>query len=298
MEIATEIIKIRETYNSKNRIRRFISLVKECKLTELSVEDMKNVDSQKIQKIDVMFNKLFITKRKIGEALVFAYLIVSCTDQLFSTYKTTLENRLIKAAFNLVYKIEHSKDFTQFIDLFDHYNCLYNLWTKNSVVETIDNVMQTVVELTLFNNKYVDKINDMLDDVISVDKMLGLKIIFVNYWKLCSVPAVLNKVWQIVEDQLKTDFEQTVLILLAELRIRIINVCNSPLYKKKLYYKVDLEDVVRKIRSNKLDVNCFNSMFELFCKSLNVNIIKLTNVDGDIIRCFKELYSTCAINFV
>lgn len=296
MEIATEIIRVRNKY----KIVDFVKFIRAFKLSRFvrnysSKQFLQKVRNNNIvDKIDHEAKKVFFIKDNFGYNVVMAYYFVGYTPEVFDSYKTRFENRLIKASFSLVYQIEHSHNDTiekQFCRSIDRYNSLFLLWMKEDKMETVDNIVCNIKDVVtlckvskkLNKNKLIKRekcnkrLEKLIEELLDVDPMIALKTIFENYCLFYDVSEIYNKVWKYTKGLTKKNLEQTLLIILAELRVLMLAKAPDANCKKTIYYKVDLEEAVDNIQMGKFYPDYIVGIISVLAKCCKADIKIVSN---------------------
>ena len=95
------------------------------------------------------------------------------------------------------------------------------------------------------------------------------------------------------------------MIIIAELRIKIIPQLNSCKDRRDIYYKIDAENMVKDIRNNNFTPQKLTSILDLISEKISIidpkyQPIKLINSDkwtkhycDEVIIAFKSMYNNC-----
>jgi len=273
----------------------------------------------------------------MGTSILMAYCISSFSDTLFSSYKTRFEQKLILSANKVVIYINKlvnnnsvTEDFThEFLNIIDHYYSLYKIWkSKDSINEMSDlfeNIQTTtnVLKYQIKKNKSItsiasitsnisnksnilpinyDSLTDSLEKLFYLNAKYALRIILHNYDIFNELSSFEIKFWEKVKMLYPKYKDAMFIILVVELKIRLIQRLSDPSDRKDIYYKLDTENIIDKIRSGTLTnskiIKIINMLQNKMSK-INDNFIckELTNSqDIDIIDIFSVMFNYSIVN--
>ncbi len=233
----------------------------------------------------------------LGYALLLAYYISSYSDDIFNV-KTEYENKLIMASNKVILYLQGtiSNIDHEFYDTVDYYYSLYKIWNSPdlkkinilydtlidlcvkyklvSITLAIYNDHKPIKKLNYINSlkrhqtqntkikSFSDKMIDIVNTMFIINNKMATKLLLQNYRQYVNIKAITNTLWKHIDNI--SDVRHIILIIIAELRIKIIHQSYTSIDKKDMYYKVNIEDMIRNIRNDTLTPKKINSIINLF----------------------------------
>lgn len=207
----------------------------------------------------------------ISTAILMAYCISSYSDVLFDTYKSRFEQKLIISANQVVAIIEKvlisKESFNHrqtLVSTVDHYYSLYKLWKSGESLgemsKLFDNMTDIAILLSKKNNTNINKnLKILLTRLFELNNNYALRIMLHNYDIFKNLTWFEEFFWQdivyviynqISEDQNNDMINSMFVISVVELKIKLIQLLNNPADRKEIYYYLDSEDMIDKIRKS------------------------------------------------
>ena len=320
MEIATDIlIKKYNEYNS-NYYQDF----KKLNLLEL----VKNTSYDKFIKTIQQPNYLDNTKNFISQfikaeqqdiidvskALLMSYAISAYPGDIFGQYHTNFDKSLILNANRLVLEIEESINNqiykNNLNDSLDYFYSLYKVWESKESINEIEEIYDKMIhELKLINlneKRNNNENNDIhqnnvityLFELFNLNQKYTTKIILAKYNDMSDKTFKFEKYfWMKTEELYKHSSDIFFIILLSELRVHVIHRLKTPEERKDIYYTVDIEDIIYKIRNDELhdtDIKKIINIMQDKVSIINKNYQKKTvhiNKKNNVVKIFRSLYN-------
>lgn len=283
MELACNIITRKDYKISSNidAVNKFKNLRISEKIKNLSVKEyITLVKSKSFKSVASKFADLLVSNddNDLGKAILMAYYISNYCNEIFKPIKTSNDMKLINAANILLYhlnEIEHNNISTSFlndnfIDAIDHYYSLYKKWTSNEKLNDISNLMDKLIDIMNGHKNKSDtkKIKKYIKRMFDVNVNFAIKSLLDNYEIFHGIDEVLDIVWDNIRSKVK-DYIHVFVIMLAEIRVKLIKLINSAVDRKNIYYNVDIDMIIKNIRNNKFNVNEFNTIFGIILESIH-----------------------------
>lgn len=255
--------------------------------------------------------------KDLGYALMFSYYLSHYKNNIFKSIMISDEEKLICASNKVVeilcniQKIELNK-IGEFIYHINNYYALYKLWISKDSLEKIETLFNYLTELC-YNSEISHDIKcnenifkSILRRMMDISIGFTVKIIIGAYDIIYPYSYMQNEFWNNIKNMNINDCN-ILIILLAELRIKILDIFNNRnnthnthniINKKDIYYKIDIDNIVVKVMLNKLENSDVIYAIELLIEKINKlygkEIIKnnLTNdnFNYDVINKFQEMY--------
>jgi len=277
MEIACDILKksIASATHKHTNIKKFKSL----NLSDISRKNnmesfLKLVNSKKYVDITNEFMGEYFdnTNKDTGISILMAYCISSYSDTLFDSYKTRFEQKMILSANKVVLLIEKLLNiqdnafpdnfYNEFLSTIDHYYSLYKIWKSKDSINEMSNLFENIQEIASIikiqlvkhipTDKY-DFLINLMNKLFDLNPKYALRIMLHNYNIFSGLQLLETKFWDKVVTVYQLHKDAMFVILVVELRIRLIPLLLDPLDRKDIYYNLDTEDIINKIRNYDLD---------------------------------------------
>lgn len=241
---------------------------------------LEKITSLNVMKIaDSLAEALFDNnKRDIGYSIVFAYYISTFHHSIFGQKRSRTETKLTMYANQVVSHIEEFNRLGQlrdeFYESFDHYYSLYKTWISQESLQDIDEYFDEMVEqlkgykMKLRIKKVHDKkleadIISTLEKMLNKDSSFAIKTLLTNYDLIRGYGFITKHIWEKVSKEVYRKNDSILLIMVAELRISIIPQLKESKDRKDIYYKIDTEEMVKKIRNNDFTQKDLASILDL-----------------------------------
>lgn len=323
MEIACDILKKTVvSHNKYNSIKEnFASLNLMQLLKTNTLQNFLNIINDK-KYINITSNLINYfcqgdindDNQSIGSSILMAYCISYYSSELFVSYKTHFEHKLIMSANKVVIIIEKLLNektteniYQELLNTVDHYYSLYKVWKSkdsinkmNDLFSEIENI-SNIVRLQIKKKIPADNYNYLLE---KVDELFKLNIkyacrMLLNRYDIFKDLYILEATfWSSIEKYYNLYKESIMVILLAELKIKIIPLLDNPTDRKNIYYNVDIEEMISLIRNHQLNNEYLEKIINLLQNKINMidinyKIIKYT--PNNLINIFRAMYKSILI---
>ena len=292
MELACEILKKRtDNNNTTKSLKKFKNLKLQNGLKTSNKEDfLKKIKSPQYKKIANNFaKKCFYSKNKdLGQAIMMAYYFSYYGNDVFGEFKTYYEKKLINAAHEVVCYLERKNNNynDNFYDILDNYYSLYQTFIKKSSLYKIDDMMVILEDyikaskLLQIQNKSIDhnfikKINNIISEIFKINHNFAIKTFLQNYDMFIDSNNIMKHIWDKIKEYFKNDIRHAILIIIAELRVKLIQSLTLSEDKKDIYFNIDIEIIIKDIRNNDFTIEKINNIIKLLLQKIN----KITNLN-------------------
>lgn len=321
MEIACDILKkstISERYKEVKRKFRDLKLSDTCRNTSYH-SFQKLIQNNKYLAPTISFIEQYFddVDDDFATSILMAYCISTYPDNLFDNYRSRFEQKLILSANRVVLYIERlltesnlSEDFhNEFFNIIDHYYSLYKIWKSKDSINKMSVIFDEMKELInifrfqsrkniLVNNvNNCDNILKLLDELFDLNGKYATRILLHNYDIIKKIPNIELRFWEHVKSNYLENKEALFIILVAELRIRLIPLLTNPSDRKELYYSIDTEDIIDEVRSYEFTQKKSNKIIKILqnkvCivnKTYNKKDLD-TYIDENIIDVFSGMFN-------
>jgi hypothetical protein len=319
MEIACDVLKksfiTNKIMNAKRKFRN-INIIDIANTNNID-NFLKKINTPKIIEISTEFIKEYFANnnKDMGVSLLMAYYISSFSEKLFGSYKSRFEQKLNFAANKVVLYIEKiiandtlSNDYNEeFMSSFDHYYSLYKIWKSKDSINEMSNMFQTLQELSdiikieIKKNGKTTKYNyleKLLVKLFQYNIKYAIRMFLHNYNIFYGLSSLENKFWELVNQYYDDYKDELFIILVAELKIRLIPYLNNVNDRKELYYDLDTEDIINKIRNHNLNnksiykiINILQNKTQKINNTYDVHKIKSKITNQDLVNIFKSMFS-------
>jgi hypothetical protein len=95
----------------------------------------------------------------------------------------------------------------------------------------------------------------IIDKMFNVDPMITTKKLLSEYKLISAITDVCDIVWKRILNNMNTSIynrEHLFIIMVAELRIMMVPKLTSSSERKRLYYKIDIEEIIQAVRNRSL----------------------------------------------
>ncbi len=310
MELTCNIIKCKEDFNKYEHI---LNVIKDFDIKRHITRDSKefiyNIQQYRPHFDNYAQHAFTNHDGDLGYAMLMTYYISAYSDTIF-TIKTNFENKLIRAANQIVsYFEEDKKNYdSEFYNIIDYYYSVYKIWSSPdiSVINKIyDKLIDACIEYRI--NECSDyKISHFIKRIFIINNKMATKTLLQNYPHFINIPVAQNIIWTCINNIKDENLDHIVLIMIAELRIHIIPKLHTSTDRKDIYYKIDIENIIKLIRNNKFNCEKLDPFLNIFVskinKSNNKNIQrfkkKCDNLQEyyiEIVDLFKQMYDIICV---
>jgi hypothetical protein len=294
MEVTCDIIRRKDKqYNKVKGIEKFKNLELSNKIKNMDNDKFMDViKNPKFKKASESFIKDFINNNNhdIGFSLLVAYYICAYADKIFMSPHTSFEMKLVSSATQTVAYIENiinSNPDTQkkeeFCNYLDYYYSLYSIWMSQDHILEVNNLIEDILKniqiyKMIISREYndADYINSLCDNITSsIDKMFEInykvcvKKLLDHYDIFTNVDSIKKHIWGKIGECYFKNRETIILIVVTELKSKIIPFVTSAIDRKDIYYNVDTEEIIKKIQDNEFNVIDLNNIIHIFLNVLN-----------------------------
>ena len=305
MELASDILKSKCNYKLDSNI---ISDINDLNIyhyaTTLSRESflgMMNSDEWLVP-MSKLVDQIFYTSQqsKLPYALLHAYYLSEFYNEIFSDKCTTkLDEKLLYYSNKIVALMtsinESNLSDSDCLDTIDHYYSLYKVWTSKDVIKNIDEKLEefknTLNTYKIINSVQSDPIlvdeminimQDNMEHAFNINTMLFVKLFLQLYYKFYKIDKIKTFFWDKIFSIPHTNFDHVFILLVAELRKCLIKKNDNCDAKKSLYYDIDIDNLIKKIRYGTIILTDYSDIVNILIKYVNV-------IDKDIINTHNEI---------
>lgn len=311
MELTYEIIKVR------NNITYPDDIINSFKIFNLDAFVKENSPEKFLTHIynnnliDIannMLHRLFRMEKNFGECLLMAYYI-SNYKKNFDMKLITLSTLVVKylSQFINADKVSY-KIYGKLLDVFDTYQSLYYCWKNKDQISNIQDKINQLNEIITCMNKvenydYSTILNDIQESFQNYP-LESLKLFLQSYKVYKLHTNIKNAIWNNI-GYINKNKIQMILIMIAEIRLLLIQTFANIENRKMLYYDIDVENIVDKIRNNKFKPKYINKIIikliyvmretKIDTSQLNqYNNLKKINQEyiNTILCIFRQMYDT------
>lgn len=275
MELAFNIVKETNKCSlTESYVRKLQELNLKKKITKNNyVEFMKKINSDKYVTIAKDFLSMFFNTHitDITHPYLYSYCIIGYGNIIFD-YQLRSEIKLITAANSVVYYTElilnnkyTNTTIKEFINAFDNYYALFKLWMSKDDIILINSKIEKIQSNTLNEQQICDKINLLF----KLNTKCSIKLFLENYEVFNKYDNAKKLFWSLIKYD--NEIETKIVLLIADIRHKLIKRAQSPECKKSLYYNIDIEDIVSQIRKNEMNYNYLKNIID----TLQTNLHKI-----------------------
>ena len=166
-----------------------------------------------------------------------------------------------------------------FMDAMDHYYSLYKKWTSDKQINEISNLVDKLIDIiTICNAKnksgdnikhHIKQIKVIVKKMFSINTNFAIKSLLNNYELFNTIENILDIIWNNIKCTPK-DCIHIFIIILAEIRVKLIKLINSAIERKNLYYNIDMDVIIKKIRNNEFTIVEFNKILNVILQNTNI----------------------------
>lgn len=324
MEIACDVLKkplnTKILENNKDIKKKFLNISEIARTnsfeTFIKVINTKKYIDSAISLIKKYFDNV---DGDMGFSILMAYCISSYSDKLFGPHKTKFEQKLVLSANKLILLIEKllmndkvQNEYSElnslneeFLSTIDHYYSLYKVWKSKDSIDEMTNLFDNMQEMSSILKIQIkrkmstnyDNLLETMNTLFELNTKYAIKIMLHNYDIFVGLQLFETKFWDNVVINYQKYKDAIFIILVAELKMQLIPLLINPLDRKELYYKLDTEDIICKIRNYELDINKIIEIINLLQNKTNkindgYKIMKITYKlsDDELIQLFKMMF--------
>jgi len=264
MEITCNVLKRSSSIqiNYKTKTKKFKnlnleSMSKKCNMTSF----IKTISSEKYVCVSMDFIKEYFdnVNEDIGLAVLMTYYISSYANHIFGLYKTKFDQKLLCAANQVILSIENMS--IDFPNIFDNYYSLYKTWKSKDSITEMNNLFEHIYEIakgiqiqkTKNNNYDTSHLIKLMDNLFDFNSKYASKIILHNYELFDGLSEFKSHFWEKIKLTYKNDKDTLFVIIITELKIKLIPLLLNPVDRKEIYYGLDTENIINKIRTSEFD---------------------------------------------
>jgi len=235
-----------------------------------------------------------------------AYYISLYTDTIFKNIKTTFDNNLIDSANKVVAYFEMINDdnidndnfYSNIYEIIDQYHFLYKKWSSKDLLTVVDNILNTLITTmkSCYTGYYVFElsydniipiINDNINKLYNIDKLLCINSILDIYHLLYNFPQSKNYFWSLVSSYTE-DKQHLFIILVSCTKKYIMKSTKDITILKQIYYTIDNETIINDVINNKFDLNYMIKILNYIIYSYNKICTNYINLPKNFISLTEE----------
>ena len=312
MELACDILKQSKEIKIENKVNKKF---KNLHLNSISnLHDFLNIIKQNTytNTATSLLNQYFDdVDEDMSEGLLMAYCISLFSDQIFDSYKSRFEQKLILTANKVVLIVNNMLDnmepSNEFYNIIDVYYSLYKVWKSQDSINILTKLFGEIQdEINIINIQTKRGINinltqskDLVSQLFNQNPKYAIRILLHNYDIFRNAEELEEYFWQCVQKHYNQYQEAIFVILVSELKIRLIPILTNPSDRKKVYYCIDTEDIIHKISNSGLTNEMISNIVNIFgnkIKKINSNFIFETiSVENIPVNLFKGFYHATLI---
>jgi len=279
------------------------------------INNKKNIKIAKNLFFNIINSKDNLNKDEISHNILKAYYITYYSDDIFVGGISNIENELLYSAKYTVSSIEdivHTKKKFQckktkdsLSNILDYYLSVYNIWISQDRISYIEGIFENIKEkyqisqYLRISEKYIDDINHQITNMYLINPYFSASILLDNYEILRISSQLYSNLWDVLKAS-SIDFNRIFLIIISALRIKLINLINIAEDRKDLYYKIDTDELVNKMRTEDFSTRDIEYVISIFVKKINIISpkfkINIDVTDNNLIidlfcKMFNEIYT-------
>ena len=173
-------------------------------------------------------------------------------------------NALIFSFFNPLPDLE-------FYDIVDYYYSLYKIWSSPDIT-VINNIYDKLIDACIEYriNKYgIHTIIRLIKKMFIINNKMATKTLLQNYKNFVDINIVSNEIWKCIATINDRNWDHVILIMIAELRIHFIPQLKTSSDRKDIYYKIDIENIIKLIRNNEFHCEKLDTIMNIFISKIN-----------------------------
>ncbi|ARF09506.1 hypothetical protein Indivirus_1_129 [Indivirus ILV1] len=308
VELACDIPKQSKKIIIENKIKDKFTKLNLQSISSLN-NFLNNIKKDKyIKTTNLLLSQYFQdVQRDMSEAILMAYCISLFSNELFNTYKSRFEQKLILAANKTVLEINklliNSDSPSELYHVIDHYISLYKVWKSQDSIDKLSKVFEEIQNnikvMNIQKNKgikiNISKSKELFDKLFIQNPKYAIRILLHNYKIFNNFNDLEEYFWDCVQTVFLKYFDTIFITLISELKILVIPLLMNPYDRKNIYYTIDTEELIQKISNSCLthnDISYIINEFNNNIKKINSNFIfdSIVVDKFDIIKSFKLFY--------
>ena len=307
MELAYNIISHNNSKSEKKE--KVVNDFKKLKLNDMmrnmDINDFKNSKKDTILAIIGEFTSVLFNSNdlKLPDILLSAYCITNYSNNMF-TLKTCGDSKLINAANKLVHHLENIDGISpneNFMDSLDYYYILYKKWQDCDSLKLIDNIFSDLMiecrGLTInksknknINNSSIVKINELINKLFEINMSMSVQIVLNKYEIFNDLHDATDTIWKNIESKINDHNNHILIIIIAELRVKLIPKLVNAQDKKDVYYDIDIDQIIKYVRNNEFSFDKLWDIIELF----TLKLISLDKNFNNTICSLETFFKNCS----
>lgn len=210
---------------------------------ELFIDRAKNIKNHGIEQ--------YIPKSSINDVQM-AYFIAAIPEVIYKLHSSIYNEELIKCANDLVQQIE-SKKMISDTD-FHKYSQLYSKWSHSN---PIINLKHKFVEVTHFikyykyhlkngttNPNMIVNFESIIDKLIAIDEIYTIQLLIEHYKSFVAINDIKKSIWKIIENAMQHNQAGVMVILIEQMKNKIIPLLKNADDRRDIYYNIDIEYLI------------------------------------------------------
>lgn len=312
MEVACNVIKKLESIKVNDTTKTIQDLKRLNLLNQLQNNGYEKTkyrfNSKEYERVANSFMNTFFknTKKDLGKALLTAYLITGYEDQMFQLTEAPFEKKLSFAASKTVVMIERilkTKNVDEeFYGTFDHFYSLLTLWSMKDNIETVSNLYKELKLKINLRTHNTEDLKKVLKNMLNINVNLTFKAVLEDYRTIYKNRELCKYFWSQLRTFLDDHRENLYVILISEIRVKLIKTIKNCSDRKDIYYNIDTDKLIEKIRDNDFNPQLITDYFNLIyqkMKTLNQEFNLVLNnppntwnqlFERDLITNFRKIY--------
>lgn len=269
MEVACKVIKKSNNISLTKPYEDFknLNLMEFVQMNSYkkSIITFKSKEYQQIA--NSFMNNFFRNKKKnLGDTLLTAYLITAYDKQFFDDIDAPYETKLSYYASKIVILTEKmlktKKPEEEFYGTVDYFNSLLSLWKMKDNVDTIADLYEQL-KCTDFDNQ-----KKLFDQMMNINVNLTFKMLLEDYTFIFKNDKLCKHLWSKLRHSLENNRENLYLILISEIRVKLIKTFKTCTDRKDIYYNIDTDKLIECIRENHFGPICVVKLVNLIYDKL------------------------------
>ena len=138
---------------------------------------------------------------------------------------------------------------------------------SNEKLNNISNLIDKLIDIVNGNIKskhsdHIKRIKKIIKKIFSINVNFAIKSLLNNYDLFSDVEGILDIIWDNIKHTVK-DYIHVFVIMMAEIRVKLIKSIDSAIDRRTIYYNVDIDTIIKEIRNNTFDIGEFNKVFKI-----------------------------------
>jgi len=193
----------------------------------------------------------------------------------------------------------------EFISNVDHYYSLYKTWQSEDHINNVSNVYDLIQEdvniIQIQQKRNIEcsysNLNSKIIKLFCMNPKYATRILLHNYNIFTKMRKVQKTIWNEIYSNYNNNKEIMFLILTSEIKIKLIQILTFSDDRKEIYYGIETENIINKMRIYELSVIEINDILTILQNKVHKldsdYIIKhiTKNCNKEIIPIFKEMFA-------